>query len=40
MDLLTKTDAHSIAGVLFGGNTSRRTMANDVFSGINQAGGL
>jgi hypothetical protein len=40
MDLLKATDAQSLNGVLFGGNATKRNMANDIFSAINQAGGL
>jgi uncharacterized delta-60 repeat protein len=40
LDLLKATDAHSINGLLFGGNASKRNLANDLFSAINQAGGI
>jgi hypothetical protein len=40
MDLLLATDAQSVNGVLYGGNATRRSHANDVYSAINQAGGL
>jgi hypothetical protein len=40
MDLLLATDAQSINGVLYGGNTTRRAHANDVYSAVNQAGGI
>jgi probable HAF family extracellular repeat protein len=40
MDLLLATDAQSVNGVLYGGNATRRSHANDVYSFVNQAGGL
>ena len=40
MDLLLATDAQSINGVLYGGNTTKRNMANDVYSAVNQAGDI
>jgi hypothetical protein len=40
MDLLLATDAQAVNGVLYNGNTTKRTMANNVFSAINQAGGI
>jgi hypothetical protein len=40
MDLLLATDAQAVNGVLYGGNTAKRNMANDVFSAVNQAGGI
>src|SRR5947209_15901438 len=40
LDLLKATDMQSVNGVLFGGNTTKRNLANDLFSAINQAGGL
>jgi hypothetical protein len=40
MDLLLATDAQSVNGVLYGGNANKRSHANDVYSAINQAGGL
>jgi hypothetical protein len=40
MDLLLATDAQAVNGVLYGGNTTRRTHANAVYSAVNQAGGL
>jgi N-acetylneuraminic acid mutarotase len=40
MDLLLATDAQSVNGVLYGGNTTKRTEANDIYSLINQAGGI
>jgi hypothetical protein len=40
MDLLLATDAQAVNGVLYGGNTTKRNEANDIFSAINQAGGL
>jgi hypothetical protein len=40
MDILLAADAQSVNGVLYGGNTTKRTKANSVFSGINQAGGI
>jgi hypothetical protein len=40
IDILVAADAQSVNGVLYGGNTTKRNMANDLFSAINQAGGL
>ena len=40
MDLLLATDAQAVNGVLYGGNASRRNQANNVFSAVNQAGGI
>ena len=40
MDLLLATDAQAVNGVLYNGNTTRRNEANDVFSAVNQAGGI
>lgn len=40
MDLLLATDAQAVNGVLYGGNSTKRNMANDLFSAVNQAGGI
>jgi hypothetical protein len=40
MDLLLAADAQAVNGLLYNGNTTKRTMANTVFSAINQAGGI
>ena len=40
MDLLLATDAQSVNGVLYGGNATKRSHANDVYGFVNQAGGL
>jgi hypothetical protein len=40
MDLLVATDAQAVNGVLYGGNTTKRSHANDVYGFVNQAGGL
>jgi hypothetical protein len=40
MDLLKATDLQSASGVLYGGNATKRSHANDVFGAINQAGGI
>jgi hypothetical protein len=40
MDLLLATDAQAVNGVLYAGNATKRSHANDVYSGVNQAGGL
>ncbi len=40
MDLLLATDAQAVNGVLYGGYTAKRNEANDVFSAVNQAGGM
>src|SRR5207248_10063696 len=40
MDLLLATDAQAVNGVLYGGNATKRNLANDVFGAVNQAGGI
>jgi uncharacterized delta-60 repeat protein len=40
MDLLLATDSKAVNGVLFGSNTTKRKEANDIFSAINQDGGI
>jgi hypothetical protein len=40
MDLLLATDAQAVNGVLYNGNATKRSHANDVYSVVNQAGGL
>jgi hypothetical protein len=40
MDLLLATDAQAVAGVLYNGNSTRRTEANAVYSALNQSGGI
>jgi uncharacterized delta-60 repeat protein len=40
MDLLVATDAQSVNGVLYNGNATKRSHAYDVYTAINQAGGL
>jgi hypothetical protein len=40
MDILLAADAQAVDGVLYNGDTTRRNMANNVFSGINQAGDI
>jgi hypothetical protein len=40
MDLLLATDAQAVNGVLYNGNATRRSHANDVYTAVNQAGGL
>ena len=40
LDLLLATDAQAVNGVLYGGNATRRNQANNVYSAVNQAGGL
>lgn len=40
MDLLLAVDNQTVNGVLYNGNASKRTMANNVFSAINQAGSI
>jgi hypothetical protein len=40
MDLLLATDAQAVNGVLYNGNATKRSHANDLFSAINQAGGF
>ena len=38
-DLLV-TDAQAVNGVLYNGNATKRNEANNVFSAVNQAGGI
>jgi hypothetical protein len=38
LDLLKDTDAQAISGVLYGGNTTLRKHATDVFSDLNDDG--
>src|SRR5262249_33227653 len=40
MDLLLATDAQAVNGVLYNGNTTRRKKANNVYSALNDAGGI
>jgi hypothetical protein len=40
MDLLLATDTQTVNGVLYAGNATKRSHANDVYSAVNQAGGL
>jgi hypothetical protein len=40
MDLLLAADAQAVNGILYNGNTTKRNMANSVFSAINEAGGI
>jgi hypothetical protein len=40
MDILLAADAQAVNGVLYNGDTVKRNMANNVFSGINQAGDI
>jgi hypothetical protein len=40
MDLLLAADNQAINGLLYGGNTTKRNEANNVFSAVNQAGGI
>jgi len=40
IDLLHATDAASIGGVLYGGNSLLRQLANNVYSGINSDGNI
>jgi len=40
LDLLTQADLQAVNGVLYGGNTARRTMANSVFDAVNTLGDL
>jgi parallel beta-helix repeat protein len=40
MDILLAADAQAVNGVLYNGDTTKRDMANNVFSGINQAGDI
>lgn len=40
MDLLLATNSQAVNGVLYNGNTAKRTMANNVYSAVNQAGGI
>ena len=40
MDLLLAADNQAINGLLYGGDTRKRNEANNVFSALNQAGGI
>ena len=40
MDLLLATDAQAVNGLLYGGNATRRTHANNVYGALNQAGDI
>jgi hypothetical protein len=40
LDLLPATDAQAVNGVLYNGNATLRKHANDVYSALNQAGGI
>src|SRR5262249_2711990 len=40
MDVLLAADSQAVNGVLYNGDTAKRSKANAVFSAINQAGGL
>jgi hypothetical protein len=40
LDLLLATDTQAVNGVLYNGNTTKRIHANNVYSAVNQAGGL
>jgi probable HAF family extracellular repeat protein len=40
LDFLLAADAQAVNGVLYNGSTAKRNMANNVFSAINQAGGI
>jgi hypothetical protein len=40
MDLLLATDAQTVNGVLYNGNTLKRNHANTVYSALNQAGSI
>jgi uncharacterized delta-60 repeat protein len=40
MDLLLATDTQAVDGVLYNGDTTKRKEANNVFSAVNQAGGI
>ncbi len=40
LDLLLATDAQSAGGVLYGGNASKRSLANGVYGALNQAGSI
>jgi hypothetical protein len=40
IDLLRAADAQAVNGLLYGGNLTLRTKANNVFSALNQTGGI
>jgi hypothetical protein len=40
MDLLLATDAQAVNGVLYNGNSTKRNEANNVYSALNDAGGI
>ena len=40
MDLLLATDAQAVNGIFYGGNSVKRTEANNVFSVVNEGGSI
>lgn len=40
LDLLKATDAQAVNGVLYNGNTVKRTETNNVYGAVNQAGSI
>jgi hypothetical protein len=40
MDLLLAADAQAVNGVLYNGDMAKRNQANNVFSAINEVGGI
>lgn len=40
LDLLVATDDQAVGGLLYNGNSSRRTHANNVYSAVNQTGDI
>jgi len=40
MDLLLATNNRAVNGVLYNGNTAKRTAANNLYSAVNQAGDI
>ena len=40
LDLLLATDGQAVNGVLYNGNVTKRTEANNVYSAVNQAGNI
>ena len=40
MDLLLAVDSQAVNGVLYNGNATKRNEANNLFSALNEAGGI
>ena len=40
LDLLLATDNQAVNGVLYNGNATKRNEANNIYSAVNQTGGI